>query len=113
MLVVAEKPSVAMTIRSAVRPAPYVVALRGHFMELDFPREYNYWRSVDPKELFRAPITWVVRDRRAYSELLKALKDSGTVVIATDNDSEGELIGYEVLLAAKRVLGGGSRNTDA
>lgn len=87
MLVVAEKPSVAKDIRFAVRPAPYVVALRGHFMELDFPKEYNYWRGVDPKELSRA------------------LRDGGMVVIATNNDSEGELIGYEVLLAAEKVLG--------
>ncbi|MEM2778308.1 MAG: DNA topoisomerase [Candidatus Jordarchaeales archaeon] len=104
LLVVAEKSSVARAIRLAVRP-PAVVALRGHFLELDFPKEYNSWRSVDPKELFRAPVTWVVRDRRAYSEVLRAVKGADGVVIATDNDAEGELIGYEVLLTARKALG--------
>jgi DNA topoisomerase-1 len=103
-LVVAEKPSVARTIRYAVRP-PRVLALRGHFLELDFPREYSKWRSVDPERLFSAPVTWVAMDRRAFSELAKAVKGAGEVVVATDNDPEGELIGYEVLLAARRVLG--------
>jgi DNA topoisomerase IA len=54
-LVVAEKPSVARTIRYAVRP-PRVLALRGHFLELDFPSEYSKWRSVDPERLFSAPV---------------------------------------------------------
>jgi len=103
-LVVAEKPSVARTIRYAVRP-PRVLALRGHFLELDFPSEYSKWRSVDPDRLFNAPVIWVARDRRTYSELAKAVKGAGEVVVATDNDAEGELIGYEVLLVARRVLG--------
>ena len=104
MLVVAEKPSVARAIRAAVRP-PRVLALRGHFLELDFPGEYARWRGVDPERLFSAPVTWVVRDRRSYAELAEAVKGSGEVVVATDNDPEGELIGYEVLLAARRALG--------
>ena len=104
MLVVAEKPSVARAIRKAVRP-PRVLALSGHFLELDFPSEYSGWRSVDPERLFSAPVRWVVRDRRAYAELSKAVKGAGVVVVATDNDSEGELIGYEVLLTARKVLG--------
>jgi len=104
LLVVAEKPSVARTIRLAVKP-PHVLALRGHFLELDFPKQYNVWRNADPKELFRAPVAWAVRDRRAYSELTRAAKSANAIAIATDNDAEGELIGYEVLLAARKALG--------
>jgi DNA topoisomerase IA len=37
-LVVAEKPSVARTIRCVIKP-PLVLSLKGHFLELDFPRE--------------------------------------------------------------------------
>lgn len=105
MLVVAEKSSVARAIRLAVKPQPKVLALRGHFMELNFPREYNYWRSVNPKELFKAPVDWTVKDGRVYSALTRAIRNCGMIVIATDNDSEGELIGYEVLLSAEKVLG--------
>lgn len=104
LLVVAEKPSVARAIRFAVKPMPATLALKGHFLELDFAKEYNYWREVDPRKLFKAPVTWAVKDKQVYSELSKALRGCGTLVIATDNDSEGELIGYEVLLAAKKIL---------
>lgn len=105
MLVVTEKGSVARAIRLAIRPMSTVLALKGHFLELDFARHYSSWRSVDPAELFRAPVEWTIRDKRVYSELSKALKGLDLLVIATDNDSEGELIGYEVLLTAEGVLG--------
>ncbi|MEM3194461.1 MAG: toprim domain-containing protein, partial [Candidatus Bathyarchaeia archaeon] len=106
MLVVAEKPSVARIIRSAIKPSPPTVALKGHILELDFPERFSVWRSVDPRELFRAPTEWVVRDPEAYRSLAGALKGSGMIVLATDNDPEGELIAYEVLLVVERVLGG-------
>jgi len=102
-LVVVEKPSVARTIRYVIKP-PRILALRGHFLELDFPREYGKWREVDPERLFNAPVVWVARDRRTYLELVKAVKGAGEIVVATDNDAEGELIGYEVLLTARKVL---------
>ncbi|MEM3647484.1 MAG: DNA topoisomerase, partial [Thermofilum sp.] len=101
-IVVAEKPSVARIIRSTLKLPS--VALRGHFLEIDFPREYNRWRRVDPKELFRAPVVWVVRDKGTYRSVLSSVKGVDAIVIATDNDSEGELIGYEVFLTAKKVL---------
>lgn len=104
MLVVAEKPSVARAIRAAVKP-PSVIALEGHFLELDFPDEFNVWRRVNPKDLFRAPVMWAVRNRRVYSEVSRAVRGAGRIVVATDNDAEGELIGYEVLLTARKVLG--------
>ena len=105
VLVVAEKPSVARSIRASISPKPLTLALRGHFLELDFPKEYSGWRSVDPKALFTAPVRWVVRDRKAYKGLVEAVRDADVVVLATDNDSEGELIAYEVLLSAEKVLG--------
>ncbi|MEM2443436.1 MAG: DNA topoisomerase [Candidatus Bathyarchaeia archaeon] len=106
MLVVAEKPSVARMIQSSIKPSPLTIALRGHVLELDFPESYSVWRNVDPRELFRAPTEWVIRDAEAYRNLANALKGAGMIVLATDNDPEGELIAYETLLVAERVLGG-------
>ncbi|MEM0254045.1 MAG: DNA topoisomerase [Candidatus Bathyarchaeia archaeon] len=107
MLIVTEKGSVARALRStcirAIQKAK-IVPLRGHILELDFPEEYNIWRRVNPKELFRAPVTWVVRDRQTYMELKAAAGNADVIVIATDNDAEGELIGYEVLLVVKETL---------
>jgi len=105
MLVVAEKPSVARTIQSSIKPSPPVIALRGHILELDFPERYSKWRSVDPRELFRAPTEWVIRDSEAYKNLTSALKGAGMLILATDNDPEGELIAYETLSVARNVLG--------
>ena len=109
MLVVAEKPSVARKIQSSIKPSPPVIALRGHVLELDFPERYSKWRKVDPRELFRAPIRWVVRDVEAYRNLSNALRKAGMIILATDNDPEGELIAYEVLLIAEKALGGPPR----
>jgi DNA topoisomerase IA len=105
MLVVAEKPSVARVIRAAVRPKPAVLALRGHILELSFPEKYSKWEKVDPHELFRAPVYWTVKDRGSYRRLCEALRGADSLVLATDNDPEGELIAYEALLAAKRGMG--------
>lgn len=75
-------------------------------LELDFPKEYNHWKKVDPKVLFEAPTVWTIRDYKTYELLERALRKTDKLVIATDNDPEGELIGYEVLLVAEKVFGG-------
>jgi len=105
MLIVAEKTSVARTIQSTIKPSLPVIALRGHILELDFPERYSKWRNVDPRELFKAPTEWVIRDSEAYKNLTKALKGVRMLILATDNDPEGELIAYEILLVARKVLG--------
>lgn len=105
MIVVAEKPSVARAIMRAVMPDAEVVSLSGHVLELDFHEKYSSWRSIDPAELFHAETRWIIRDRKAYNSLLRALRSAGDpIVFATDNDHEGELIAYEAMLVAKEVL---------
>ena len=106
MLVVAEKGSVARSIKAAIRPPPRALALSGHFLGLNFSEEYRIWTKVNPNRLFQAPIRWVVNDKKRYWNLIKALKEEeATLVIATDNDPEGELIAYEVLNLAENILG--------
>ncbi|MDH5806980.1 MAG: DNA topoisomerase [Candidatus Methanomethylicaceae archaeon] len=105
MLVITEKPSVAIKIREIITPPPNTFSLRGHLLELDFPKEYNHWKSIDPKILFEAPIIWTIRDYKTYELLEKALRKTNKIIIATDNDPEGELIGYEILLIAKKIFG--------
>lgn len=106
-LVVTEKGSVAKAVRSAIKGAVETFPLSGHVLELDFPEEYSNWRKVDPKQLFQAPVKWMVRDEKAYGRLIEMLrKNEGLMlVLATDNDHEGELIAYEALLTAERALG--------
>jgi len=110
-IVVAEKPSVARAIRSAlksIKAGAIVDSTRGHVLDVDVPNGYG-WSEVDPYELLRLrrrDLRTRVRDRKTYSRLRKLFKKyRGTLVIATDNDSEGELIGYEVLRIYEQVSG--------
>jgi len=74
-----------------------VIGLRGHIKKLDFPKEYGRWENVKPRELI-----WVEPVKKigemAIANAIKTLaKDAKEVIIATDYDREGELIGAEVL----------------
>ncbi|MBS7654479.1 MAG: DNA topoisomerase [Candidatus Bathyarchaeia archaeon] len=106
MLVVTEKPSVARSIERVIKPEAEIVALSGHMLNLDFPEKYSNWWNTNPKDLFHVETKWVIADRRAYESLTGALKGAGDpIVLATDNDHEGELIAYEALLTAQDILG--------
>ena len=109
-IVVAEKASVARAIKKALRGQPVVVeSVSGHVMGLDFDKKYNDWRRTNPLELFSVTPRWVVKDWKSYRRLMnlfnKFYAKRPILVIATDNDHEGELIGYEVLNIARRVFG--------
>ena len=77
----------------------FVLGLRGHIIELDYPAEFNDWNAVPPKQLVYAKPEKKV-DPTA-KKIMNALKDlaSGAdeVIVATDYDREGELIGVEAL----------------
>ncbi len=111
IVVVAEKPSVARAISRVLRKhgvEARVLGLRGHILDADLPEEYG-WGRVDPERIFDVRrFRTIVRDERAYRELGQIFKDKEVeeLVIATDNDSEGELIGSEVLELYRRFNGG-------
>lgn len=74
-----------------------VIGLKGHIMKLDFPKEYKKWHEIEPRELVDVePIKKIAEG--SIARAIKTLsKDVGRVIIATDYDREGELIGTEVL----------------
>lgn len=106
-IVVAEKPSVARRIREALGGGDIIVtSVRGHLMDSEFPEGYG-WGECKPRELFRVRrFIDEVRDRKSLSMLKRVFKTGGILVIATDNDSEGELIGFEILRVWRSVNGG-------
>lgn len=77
-----------------------VVSLRGHIIELDYPEEYNDWGSSSPVELVRAPQVKTVRVKSILNKISEFAKNSDEIIIATDYDREGELIGMETVRAA-------------
>ena len=72
-----------------------VVGLRGHIIELDYPPELNDWSNVDPKDLVYAKPQEKITAPNIVDALKDLSKESHYIIIATDFDREGELIGLE------------------
>jgi len=74
-----------------------VVGLKGHVLNLDFPKEFNRWNKLDLKTLVKTDPIKKVQDRNIVTYLGKIAPEIDEVIIATDYDREGELIGVEGL----------------
>src|ERR687887_1937577 len=74
-----------------------VIGLKGHLMNPVFPEGFSEWRKVEPRELIDAPLQKEPIQKSVHKALRKQAKDAGSIVIATDFDREGELIGLEAL----------------
>ncbi|MFA5255027.1 MAG: toprim domain-containing protein, partial [Methanoregula sp.] len=73
------------------------VGLRGHVVEVDFEPGYENWRSetYTPRSLIDAKTVKVPTEKRIVALLQKLSRHADRVTIATDFDTEGELIGKE------------------
>ncbi|HVP24885.1 MAG TPA: DNA topoisomerase I [Methanomicrobiales archaeon] len=82
-----------------------VVGLKGHVVEVDFVPGYDDWRSTEktPRSLIDAGTRKVPTEKRIISTLQKLAKKAGEVIIATDFDTEGELIGKEAVDLIREV----------
>jgi DNA topoisomerase-1 len=74
-----------------------VVGLRGHIIELDYPPELNKWEKTPPQELVYASPEKRVMAHNIINVLRDLAAQSDVVIIATDFDREGELIGMETV----------------
>lgn len=123
--IIAEKHSVAKAFAQALSSGNYKVfslnnvpiyefkyknlncaslGVSGHIMDFDFPRKYNNWRAVDPRELFRIqPIQVIRKESRKFIRVIGELsKRSKTILLALDSDVEGESIAFEIMRIARR-----------
>jgi DNA topoisomerase-1 len=73
------------------------VGLKGHVLNPEYPEEYSNWQKVEPSELIDAEILKSVSEKGVANAVKSLAKKAGKVVIATDFDREGELIGVEAL----------------
>jgi len=78
-----------------------IIGLKGHIMKVDYPSEYANWFKVDPVELIDAEIEKVPSQKKIVQALKKVSADSDEVIVATDYDREGELIGYDAVQVVK------------
>jgi DNA topoisomerase-1 len=74
-----------------------VIGLKGHIINLDFPAGFNKWNKVTPADLIHVnPVKKV--SEKGIAAALKSLVDVNPfLIVATDFDREGELIGVEVI----------------
>ena len=73
------------------------VGLKGHVLNPEYPEEYSNWQKVEPRELIDAQILKSVSEKGVAQAVTSLAKKADSVVIATDFDREGELIGVEAL----------------
>src|SRR6266513_1215245 len=73
------------------------IGLKGHVLNPAFPEGYSNWQETDLHELIDAEIVKEPTDKNVVKAVRKVAKDADEIVIATDYDREGELIGLEAL----------------
>lgn len=102
-LVVVESPAKAKTINKYLGSDYKVLASYGHIRDL--PSKDG---SVDPEKDFA--MTWEFNDagRKHLNDIITALKDCDTLILASDPDREGEAIAWHILeeLKARKKLDG-------
>ena len=98
-LIIVESPAKARTISNFLGKNYKVVASKGHIRDL--PKS-SFGITVDENGLF-IPKYSISRDvNPIVKELKKLAKDAETIYIATDEDREGEAIGYHIAMAIKK-----------
>jgi DNA topoisomerase-1 len=74
-----------------------IVGLRGHIVNLDYPKEFARWKDDNLRDMIRQVPIKKIQAQNIISVLKKLVKENNNVIIATDYDREGELIGSESL----------------
>lgn len=75
-----------------------VIGLRGHIVELDYSDNFKLWKKENLEDLINAKPVVMEKFKSLISFLRDTLSNADEVIIATDYDREGELIGREALM---------------
>jgi DNA topoisomerase I len=73
------------------------IGLKGHVLGPAFPEGYSNWQKTDLHDLIDAQLIKEPTDKNVVKAIKKVAKAADELVIATDFDREGELIGLEAL----------------
>jgi DNA topoisomerase-1 len=74
-----------------------IIGLKGHIINLDYPSDFNEWAKIPPHELIDVEPCKNVSEKGIASALKTLVANTPSVIVATDFDREGELIGVEVV----------------
>lgn len=91
------------------------IGLKGHVLGPAFPEGYSNWQKTDLHDLIDAELVKEATDKNVVKAIKKVAKEADELVIATDFDREGELIGLEALeemLDANPALGSRQGTSD-
>ena len=80
-----------------------VLGLRGHIIELDYPEELSRWSLSNLGQLLETTPLKKVSEPRIVEAIRSIVREFDRVIIATDFDREGELIGWEALEIIRAV----------
>jgi DNA topoisomerase-1 len=81
----------------------HCIGLKGHILKVDFPAQYQQWQDVEPRELIHADIIKVPTNKTLIKNIQTEARKAEEVIIATDFDREGELIGVDAINKIKEV----------
>ncbi len=81
----------------------HCMGLKGHILKVDFPEQYQQWQDVEPRELIHADIVKVPTNKALIKAMQSEARKADEVIIATDFDREGELIGVDAINKIKEV----------
>jgi len=74
-----------------------IIGLKGHIISLDYPPGFNHWKKVSPHELINVEPCKKISEKQIASSLKDLAEKNPFLIIATDFDREGELIGVEAI----------------
>ncbi len=74
-----------------------IIGLRGHIITLDYPSKYKWWKEENLLELINEEPCKKISEKEIANALKKLVQNNPNIIVATDYDREGELIGVEAL----------------
>jgi DNA topoisomerase-1 len=74
-----------------------IIGLKGHILNTDYPKKYNVWWQISPRKLIDIKPEKIVSEKAIAKALQSLVEKNPYVIVATDFDREGELIGVEVV----------------
>ncbi len=99
-LIIVESPAKARTIKNFLGKGYEVIASKGHIRDLPKSR---FGITIDEETNHLVPTYSVAKENSAIVKEIKALaKKADTIYIATDEDREGEAIGWHIAHAIKK-----------
>lgn len=97
-LIIVESPAKAKKIQSFLGKNYIVLSSYGHICNLDFKKKQD---AVEVNNNFKLNFSNLPEKKKTITQLLSAKKKVSKVIIATDEDREGEAIGYHLIKLLK------------